>query len=135
MKYALRQLASSPGYTLVALVTLALGIGVNTTAFTVMNRLMLQSLPFHDPSLLVQVWTTENPRRASAGRPRPTILTRGDQNTPHSRTWLPTNGPGESMSYAEIGKPPIQIGALYMTANFFTILGVQPQLGRLPDCG
>src|ERR1022692_442094 len=60
MKYALRKLAGSPGFTVVALVTLALGIGVNTTAFTVLNRMMLQSLPFHEPSSLVQVWSTSN---------------------------------------------------------------------------
>ena len=47
MKHALRQLATKPGFTIVALLTLALGIGVNTTAFTVLNRLMLQALPFH----------------------------------------------------------------------------------------
>jgi len=49
MKYALRQLAKNPGFTIVALATLALGIGVNTTAFTALNRLLLQALPFRDP--------------------------------------------------------------------------------------
>lgn len=58
MKYALRQLASNPGYTVIALVTLALGIGANTTAFTVLNRLMLQPLPFRDPASLVQLWSS-----------------------------------------------------------------------------
>ena len=48
MKYALRQLAKNPGFTIVALATLALGIGVNTTAFTALNRLLLQALPFRD---------------------------------------------------------------------------------------
>src|SRR5580698_4374297 len=57
MRFALRQLAKSPGFTVTALVTLALGIGVNTTAFTILDRLMLQALPFHDPSMLVQVWS------------------------------------------------------------------------------
>jgi hypothetical protein len=58
MKDALRQLATNPRLTLVALVRLALGIGKNSTAFTVLHRLMLQSLPFHDPAVLVQVWAT-----------------------------------------------------------------------------
>ena len=68
MKYALRQLASNPGFTVIALVTLALGIGVNTTAFTVLNRLMLQSLPFRDPGSLVQVWpiTARDGRQGTA---------------------------------------------------------------------
>lgn len=47
----------SPGFPVVALVTLALGIGVNTTAFTVLNRLLLQILPFHDSDSLVQIWS------------------------------------------------------------------------------
>jgi hypothetical protein len=58
MRYALRTLARSPGFTLVALATLALGIGVNTTAFTVLDRLLLQSLPFKDAGRLVEMWTT-----------------------------------------------------------------------------
>ena len=65
MKYALRQLARSPGFTLVALATLALGIGVNTTAFTALNRLLLHALPFPQPERLVQVWAT-SPRWVSS---------------------------------------------------------------------
>ncbi len=58
MKFAFRQLLKNPGFTVVALITLTLGIGVNTTAFTVLNRLLLQPLPFPDSSRLVQVWST-----------------------------------------------------------------------------
>jgi predicted permease len=129
MKYALRQLAMSPGFTIVALVTLALGIGVNTTAFTVLNRLMLQSLPFYDSASLAQVWSTESHGQNNATAPADYFDER-DQNTVF--TDMAAYQPWQSMSYAEPGKPPIQVGALYMTANFFTVLGVQPQLGRLP---
>ena len=58
VRFALRQLFKSPGFTVIALITLALGIGVNTTAFTVLNRLLLQPLPFPDSSRLVQVRST-----------------------------------------------------------------------------
>jgi hypothetical protein len=58
MKYALRKLAKNPGFTVVALAKLALGIGVNSAAFTVLNRLLLRPLPFRDPDHLVQVWTS-----------------------------------------------------------------------------
>src|SRR6266540_3377020 len=57
-KFAVRQFVKNPGFTIFALVTLALGIGVNTTAFAVLNRLLLQSLPFRDPGRLVQIWGT-----------------------------------------------------------------------------
>ena len=129
MRYAFRQLAANPGFTLVALITLALGIGVNTTAFTVLNRLMLQSLPFHDPASLVQVWTTEG-HGENRGTAPADYFDELDQNT--AFTDMAAYQPWQSMSYAEPGKPPIQVGALYMTANFFSVLGVQPELGRLP---
>ena len=58
MKLALRQLIKTPGFTVVALLTLALGIGVSTTAYTTLNRLLLQSLPFSHPDRLVQIWMT-----------------------------------------------------------------------------
>ncbi|HEY4988839.1 MAG TPA: ABC transporter permease, partial [Opitutaceae bacterium] len=128
MKYALRQLAASPGFTLVALVTLALGIGVNTTAFTVLNRLMLQALPYHDPASLVQLWSTA-PRWGNIPNSPADYFDERDQNTVFTDVAAFSLA---SVSYAEIGKTPIQVGALYMTANFFTVLGVQPQLGRLP---
>ena len=130
MKYALRQLAANPGFTIVALVTLALGIGVNTTAFTVMNRLMLQSLPFNDPASLVQVWSTEG-HDGNRGTAPADYFDERDQNT--AFVDMAAYQPWQSVSYAEPGKPPIQVGALYMTANFFTVLGVPPQLGRLPN--
>jgi predicted permease len=129
MRHAIRQLAKNPGFTVIALVTLALGIGVNTTAFTVLNRLMLQSLPFRDPSSLVQVWpvTDKNERQGTAPADYFDEL---DQNTVFAD--MAAYQPYQQMSYAETGKAPIQVGAIFMTANFFSVLGVQPELGRLP---
>ena len=67
MKFAVRQLAKNPGFTVVALLTLAMGIGVNTTAFTFLNRLLLQSLPYRDSGRLVQVWSS-NARNSFAAQ-------------------------------------------------------------------
>ena len=58
MKLALRQLLRTPAFTLVALFTLALGIGVSTSAFTVLNYLMFGSQPYPEPERIVQVWST-----------------------------------------------------------------------------
>src|SRR4051812_2793698 len=58
MKNAIRQLVKNPGFTIVALATLALGIGINTTTFTVLNRLLLQRLPFREPERMVQIWAS-----------------------------------------------------------------------------
>ncbi|HZZ18288.1 MAG TPA: ABC transporter permease [Opitutaceae bacterium] len=129
MKYALRKLAASPGFLVVALLTLALGIGVNTTAFTVLNRLILQTLPYHDPATLVQLYSTA-PRWGNIPNAPADFFDEREQNTVFTDIAAYSMN---SVSYAEIGKPPVQVGALYMTSDFFTVLGVQPELGRLPN--
>jgi putative ABC transport system permease protein len=129
MRYALRKLAGDPVFTAIALVTLALGIGVNTTAFTVLNRLMLQSLPFRDPSSLVQVWAASARDGRFPVAPADYFDER-EQNTVFAD--MAAYQPWQSMSYVEPGKAPVQVGAVYMTANFFPILGVLPELGRTP---
>src|SRR6202050_595608 len=58
VRYGLRTLAQNPGFTIVAMLTLALGIGANTTIFSVINNTLLKPLPFPDPDRLVLVWET-----------------------------------------------------------------------------
>jgi putative ABC transport system permease protein len=129
MRFALRQLAKSPGFTVTALVTLALGIGVNTTAFTILDRLMLQALPFHDPSMLVQVWSMT--LRDGRGRISPAdYFDLRDQNTVFTGVAAYNQ---DTASYAEPGKAPIQVGSVAMTANCFAVLGIRPKLGRTPS--
>src|SRR5256714_15691765 len=62
LKFALRQLRKSPGFTLIAVVTLALGIGLNTAIFSLINDLFLRSLPFKEPQRLVHMYSNARAR-------------------------------------------------------------------------
>ena len=133
LRYGLRLLRKSPAFTAVALLTLALGIGANTAIFSVVNAVLLKSLPFEEPEQLVMVW---NRAAAAAGGDR-TPLAVADlldwrvQN--RSFTDIAAFQLG-SFNYAG-GDFPEQLQAADVTANFFSVLGVQAQLGRtfLPE--
>src|SRR5580692_10227154 len=137
LRYALRQLRRSPGFTLVAVLTLALGIGANTTIFSVLNATLLKPLSFPDPGRLVLVWQTfgkgpDNYSIVSA----PNFWDFEQQNHVFEGMALfDSAGRGYNLSASGSSREPEQVSGLRVSANFFSVLGVQPFLGRtfLPE--
>jgi putative ABC transport system permease protein len=132
LRYGCRILAKNRGFTAIAVVSLAFGIGANTAIFSVVNAVLLRGLPFHDPDRLVMVWEDVS----FAGFPR---------NTPapaNYADWKDRNQVFEDMaalderSFSLTGDgEPERIVVYGATGTFFSMLGVQPILGRtlLPD--
>ena len=126
LRYGARILAKSPGFTLVAILTLALGIGANSAIFSVINAVLIRPLAYPDPDRLVQLWETE----AAPGQypfAGPDYLDWQSQNQTLAGTSLFTWPQGFNVSGE--GEPE-QASVRKTQANFFTVLGVQPLLGR-----
>jgi len=124
--YALRQLRKNPGFTTVAVLTLALGLGANTAIFSVIDAVLLRPLPFHAPSRLVVVKPTEPGRRDDIGVSYPTFLDWRSQN--HAFEGLSVFRE-DDFTLTGRGEPAHLTGAV-VSANLFSVLGVPPATGR-----
>ncbi len=125
-RFAFRQLTKTPGFTFVAILTLALGIGLNTSMFSLMNLLLLQPLPYPGKEHLVRIYrTTPQSQTADHTAPDALDLTSGSRefaDLAAFRLWGYTLVQGEHT--------PVNLNALRVSANFFPLLGLQPELGR-----
>ena len=125
IRYGLRMLRKSPGFTAVAILTLALGIGANTTLFSVVNGVLLNPLPYPDPDRLVTVDAS-----------KPTFKT-GSISYPNFLDWHRMN---QCFSYFAVSRPTGYmltgvgsaevLNAAAITSDFFSMLGIKPVLGR-----
>jgi len=126
LKFALRSLAKSPGYTAIALLTLALGIGVNTAMFSVVRAFLLQPAPYPDSERLVRVYRT-SPQSKTWPHSAPDLDDLRAQNRSFAAfaafQWW-------SFSLAEPGQPAERMQGMVASADLFAALGVQPALGR-----
>ena len=125
LKFAIRMLAKSPGFTLVAVLTLALGIGANTAIFSIVNAVLLRPLPFKDSSQLVRLREThKNVGNVSVSYPD--FLDWREQS--HSFLAMTViNNVGFNLS--GIAQPE-NIGGYAVSPNFLALVGVRPVLGR-----
>ena len=132
LRFGLRMLVENPGFTAVAVLTLALGIGANTAIFSVVNAVLFRELPYRDARQLVIVWEENLPRGWHTNIVSAANF--GDwkrQNTVFSDMAAvdPT-----SFNLAGVGEP-MEIQGERVTANLFELLGVQPTLGRAFSAG
>jgi putative ABC transport system permease protein len=126
LRYALRQLRKSPGFAVVAVTTLALGIGANSAIFSVIDAVLLRPLPFHDPGRLVAVKTTEPGRLDNIGVSYPAFL-----------DWRSRNHVLDGISAFRVDdftitgrSEPAHLTGAVVSANMFSVLGVAPVIGR-----
>jgi predicted permease len=130
VRFAVRSLRKSPGFTSVALVTLALGIGVNTTAFSALNTLLLHQLPYPRPEQLVRLYATSPDSAGGTSRYHApaNFYDQREQNNVFAAmaAW---QGP-TSFNLADAGEPASRVPGLLVTADFFSLVGLAPELGR-----
>ena len=128
LRYAIRTLAKSPGFTAIAIFTLALGIGANTALFSVVDAVLLRPLPFKNPSRLVWTWGNCSLCDQAAVSPADFVDYRS-QN--HSFEYYGAMAGGDSLFNLTGNDKPIQIKGSMVTAGFFEALAVQPRYGRV----
>jgi predicted permease len=131
-KFALRQLRKSPGFTFVAVLTLALGIGLNTAIFSLINDLFLRGLPFKEPQRLVHMYSNARERNLlelAISVPR-------FEHYRESQTIFDGFGAENVSAFTLTGlSDAVQVLGGQVTSNYFDVLGVRPMRGRnfLPE--
>ena len=129
LKFAFRQLLKNPGFTAVAVLTLALGIGANTAIFSVVNGVLLRPLPFPAADQLVMIHTTHQ-RNGQSQRFEsvfdPDFKEWNEQN--HVFEFMGAYGSGQATLLS--GGEPERIGSAEVTVDFFSLLGVKALAGR-----
>jgi putative ABC transport system permease protein len=127
LRYGARMLLKNRGYTAVAIIAIALGIGANTAIFSVVNAVLLRPLPYDQPQGLVAMWETDT-RKADS---------KGSISYPNFFDWRERNQGFENLAvYHGVGfsmsgeGQPVQLSGEVVSAELFDLLHVQPQLGR-----
>jgi putative ABC transport system permease protein len=124
IRYAVRRLVGSPGFTLVAVVTLALGIGANSAIFSVVHGVLLRPLPYPEPDRLVALFQVSEGQRDTMSGPNFVDLAKRSETLSHAAAIAssrPTlTGSGD----------PARLNAARVTASLFDLLGVPPAHGR-----
>jgi putative ABC transport system permease protein len=136
LKFAFRQLLKNPGFTAVAVLTLALGIGANTAIFSIINGVLLKPLPYSEPDRLMTLWERSPQRGIEQERVSgPNYLDWRAQNTVLSDMAVSPGWEGVENFNLVLRDTTAKVCASYTSASLFTTLGTKPLLGRtfLPE--
>ncbi|MGH9521128.1 MAG: ABC transporter permease [Terriglobales bacterium] len=127
VRYALRSLRKSPGYALVAILALAIGIGSNATIFVTVNAMLLRPLPFRDLDRIVFAWTTVPARGASRVSMTPANFAALRKQTTDFDALAARHGWDANLTGNGL---PERLEGVQVTGDFFRVLGMKPMLGR-----
>jgi predicted permease len=132
LRYGVRTLRRTPGFTLIAVLVMSLGIGANVALFTVVRSVLLKSLPYRDPDRLVMLYETETNRSGPNAFMPAAAGNFGEwQQAARGKADLALVAPFHNYSVsAEGGKLAEKIEAAWCSGNLFSLLGVSPALGR-----
>ncbi len=127
LRYGARMLLKKPGFTLTAVFTLALGIGLNAALFSVVNALILRPLPYHEADRLVQLW--QHDRRQGIAE---TPVSNADFLAwrTEARSFASLTAHNVRLAALSTGDGAVEVAGVFVASNFFATLGAPPQLGR-----
>ncbi|MFL6333873.1 MAG: ABC transporter permease [Pyrinomonadaceae bacterium] len=126
VRFGVRTLAKRPGFALVAVLTLALGIGANTAIFSVVNSVLLRPMPFRDAERLVIVYEkTQSVPKDYISVPNLEDYRAGSRSFEGFATYVP-----QSVNLTGAGKEPERVVGAFVTSSFFNVVGVEAALGR-----
>lgn len=127
VRHGLRLLLRSPGFALITIATLALGIGANTAIYSIVDSVLVRPLPYHDPDRVVMVWEDASYVSFPRNTPAPANYFSWKERTSMFADLAATRS---ATAILTSGGSPEQVIGRRVTANFFTVLGVAPALGR-----
>lgn len=126
LRYALRMLRKNPGFTAVAIITLALGIGANTAIFTLVNTVLLRPLPYPEPDRIVRFIFSSPPGNNNASVPE-FMMWREQTQAFQDVAAYGFQGPGVNLTG---GDRPEQLKGIHVSADYFRLLGAPLEVGR-----
>ncbi len=126
LRFGVRSLMKAPAFTSIALLTLALGVGVNTSMFSILDALLFHRAPYPESDQLIRVFRTTPTMQDAPHSPANYVDLRDrTKSFSHLAAYART-----SVNHAEPGQPAEQLQMLAVSGNFFAALGVSPELGR-----